>query len=66
MAKKKKYWIKDAIKNPGALRRQLGAKKGKNIPKSKLRAAAKKKGTIGRQAKLAITLSKFSKDKRRK
>lgn len=66
MAKKKKYWIKDAIKHPGALRKQLGSKKGKNIPRKKLRATAKKKGTIGRRARLALTLSKFARKKRKK
>jgi hypothetical protein len=36
MAEKK--WIK-LLKKPGALREQLGVKKGKNIPKAKLAAA---------------------------
>ena len=40
--KKKKDWIKGAIKKPGALRKQLKVKKGKKIPKKKLIAAAKK------------------------
>ena len=43
MAKKKKKWIQKAIKKPGALRKQLGAKKGKPIPAKKLAAAAKKR-----------------------
>ena len=34
--------IKKAIKKPGALRKSLGIKKGKTIPASKLKAAAKK------------------------
>jgi len=58
MAKK---WIQKAIKKPGALRKSLGAKKGKNIPASKLRAAAKKKGVTGKRARLAITLKKLHK-----
>lgn len=62
--KKKKKWISKAIKRPGALRRKLGAKKGKPIPKSKLKKAAKKKGRTGRQARLAITLGKMRKKKR--
>ena len=37
-------FIQKAIKKPGSLRKSLGIKKGKTIPKSKLRAAAKKKG----------------------
>ena len=36
--------IKKAIKKPGALRKSLGVKKGKTIPASKLKAAAKKGG----------------------
>lgn len=54
-------WIQSAIKNPGALRKSLGVKKGKKIPKSKLMAASKKKGKIGKRARLAMTLSKFKK-----
>jgi len=61
MAKK---WIQKAIKKPGALRKQLGAKKGKPIPKAKLRAAAKKGGTLGKRARLAITLGKMKRKKR--
>jgi len=54
-------WIKGAIKRPGALRRQLGIKKGQKIPAKTLRAAAKKKGKLGRRARLAITLRKLHK-----
>jgi hypothetical protein len=50
------YWIKGAIKHPGALHRQLGVPEGKPIPKGKLRAAAKKGGTLGRRARVAETL----------
>lgn len=50
------HWIKGAIKHPGALHRQLGVPQGQKIPKSKLRAAAKKGGTLGRRARLAETL----------
>jgi hypothetical protein len=56
MAKK---WIQEAIKRPGALRKALGAKKGQKIPKKKLEAAAKKKGKLGQEARLAKTLSKL-------
>jgi hypothetical protein len=51
-----RFWIAGAIKKPGALRRSLGAKKGKGIPAKRLRAAAKKGGKLGRRARLAITL----------
>lgn len=56
MAKK---WIQKAIKKPGALREQLGAKD--NIPSGKLRKAAKKGGKLGRRARLAMTLKKLRK-----
>ena len=58
MASKKK-WILDAIKKPGALRKQLGAKGGKPIPAGKLEAAAKKPGKLGQRARLAQTLKKM-------
>lgn len=50
------HWISKAIKHPGALHRQLGVPQGEKIPKSKLQAAAKKGGTLGRRARLAETL----------
>jgi hypothetical protein len=52
-------WIQGAIKHPGALRKELGAKKGKPIPAKKLASAAKKGGTIGKRARLAETLKKM-------
>lgn len=58
---KEKNWIQSAIKKPGALRQALGVKKGKDIPKKKLEAAAKKKGKLGQRARLAETLSKMRK-----
>jgi len=51
-----KNWIKDAIKKPGALRKELGAKKGEPIPAKKLASAAKKPGKMGQRARLAETL----------
>lgn len=54
--KKPKNWIQKAIKNPGALHRDLGVPKGKKIPAKKLKAAAKKGGKVGRRARLAETL----------
>lgn len=59
MAKKK--WIQKAIKKKGALRKQMGIKKGKNIPVSKLKSAAKKGGKTGKRARLALTLRKMNK-----
>lgn len=52
-------WIKDAIKNPGALRKALGVKKGKRIPAKKLEKAAKAPGKMGQRARLAKTLKSF-------
>lgn len=49
-------WIQKAIKKPGALRAELGAKKGEKIPAKKLAAAAKKPGKMGQRARLAETL----------
>ena len=49
-------WIQKAISKPGSLRKALGVKEGKNIPAKKLAAAAKKPGTTGKQARLAMTL----------
>lgn len=56
-----KNWISGAIKKPGALRKELGAKEGKPIPAKKLAAAAKKPGKIGQRARLAETLGKLRK-----
>ena len=53
---KKGGWIKDAIKKPGALREELGVKKGEKIPAKKLAKAAKALGKLGQRARLAETL----------
>lgn len=57
--KKKKFWIKDAIKKPGALRRDLGAKPGEPIPPADIKGAAKGAGKKARRAQLALTLAKL-------
>jgi hypothetical protein len=57
------HWIANAIKKPGALRKELHVKKGKKIPAKKLNAAAKKGGKIGKRARLAKTLGKLRKKK---
>ena len=54
-----KNWIQGAIKKPGALRKQLGVKKGDKIPKAKLDKAAKAPGKLGQRARLAKTLGAF-------
>ena len=61
MATVKKNWIAGAIKKPGALRKELGVKKGDKIPAKKLAAAARKPGKEGQRARLAETLKGFKK-----
>lgn len=56
-----KNWIASAIKKPGALRKELGAKAGKPIPAKKLASAAKKPGKLGQRARLAETLKGMKK-----
>lgn len=51
-----KNWIAGATKNKGALHRALKVPQGTKIPTSKLNAAAKKKGKVGKEARLAKTL----------
>jgi hypothetical protein len=58
-------WIQGAIKKPGALREELGTKPGKDIPVSTLRKASKKKGKLGQRARLALTLRKMRKKKKK-
>lgn len=62
---KKKNWIAGAIKKPGALKAELGVKKGNKIPAGKLAAAAKKSGKEGKRARLAETLKSFHKTKKK-
>lgn len=54
-----KNFIQKAIKKPGALRKELGAKKGMPIPAKKLATAAKAGGKLGQRARLAQTLKKM-------
>ena len=56
-----KNWIQDAIKKPGALKKEMGVPAGKTIPAKKLAAAAKKPGKLGQRARLAETLGKMKK-----
>jgi len=58
-------WIQGAIEHPGALRRQMGVKKGKTIPVGELEQAAKAKGKLGKRARLALTLRKLARRKKR-
>lgn len=56
-----KKFIQSAIKHPGALRKSLGVKEGKDIPAKELEKAAKKPGVTGQRARLAETLKKMNK-----
>lgn len=57
----KKLWIKDAIKKPGALHKELGVPAKKKIPASKLKKAEHSKNpTLKKRAELAKTLGKMN------
>jgi hypothetical protein len=64
LKKKKKNWIQDAIKKPGALHKMMGVPEGETIPASKLEKAAQKGGKLGKRARLAQTLKKMKKGKK--
>ena len=55
----KDMWIQEAISKPGALRKTLRVKKGKDIPEVKLKKAEKAPGKLGQRARLAETLKKL-------
>ena len=56
-------FIQKAIKKPGALRAELGAKKGEPIPAGKLTKAAKAPGKLGQRARFAELLKGMKKGK---
>jgi uncharacterized protein YaaR (DUF327 family) len=60
----KKNWIKDAIKKPGQLHKDLGVPKDEKIPTKKLNTAAEKGGKVGERARLAKTLKGLHEDKK--
>ncbi len=55
MAEKRK-WIAGATRKKGALHKALHVPEGEKIPESKLKAAEKKGGKVGKEARLAETL----------
>lgn len=63
--KRKTNWIADATKNKGALHRQLGVPEGQKIPAAEIKAAAKKGGKLGARARLAQTLKRMPKKKKK-
>ncbi len=52
----KKKWIAGATGKKGALHKALHVPEGEKIPESKLKAAEKKGGKVGKEARLAETL----------
>lgn len=52
-------FIKNAIKKPGQLHRDLGVPQGEKIPEGKLEAAEEKPGKIGQRARVAKELQGF-------
>lgn len=58
-------WIQKALgsKSKGKLHKKLGVPETKKIPTAKLKAAAKKPGKLGKEARLAETLKSFHKGK---
>jgi len=60
--KNKKNWIKDAVKNKGALHRATKTPAGEKIPEKKLAKAAKSTSPkVRKEVALARTLSKLRK-----
>ena len=57
----KKTWIAGATKHEGALHKALHVPRDEKIPKTRLKAAEKKGGKVGREAHLAETLSHLHK-----
>lgn len=53
-------WVSSAIKRPGQLHRDLGVPQSKKIPPYLIAEAAKRKGSVGRRARLAQTLGKMN------
>lgn len=52
-------WIAAATRNKGGLHRSLGVPEGKKIPPYLIAEAAKRKGKVGREARLARTLGRM-------
>lgn len=59
-----KRWMQGAVKRPGALHKKLGVPVGQKIPVKKIQKAAKAKGLLGKEARLAETFAKFRKKKK--
>jgi hypothetical protein len=55
-------WIQNAIKKPGALKKQLGVPSDQPIPAGALKAATEKGGKLGQRAHLAMILKKLKEE----
>lgn len=56
----KEKWMSSAVKNPGALRKELHVKAGNKIPAKKLsKAAHSENPKLRKRAQLAKTFKKF-------
>ena len=64
--KKKRKWIKGAIKHPGALRKELGVPEGENIPPSKLKIKKGDSTRTKQRKNLAKRLAKLRKKRKKK
>jgi hypothetical protein len=64
--KRSKLWIQNAIKKKGALSKSLRIAEKKNIPMKRLKKAAKASGILGKRARLAITLKKLARRKKKR
>jgi hypothetical protein len=60
-----KNWIVNATKNKGGLHRALGIGVGKKIPPKKIGMAAKMGGRMGKMGRLAETLIRLSKRRKK-
>ena len=56
-----KFWIQNAIKNPGALHKALKVKAGEKIPAKKLAVKESDSSLMAKRKNLAKTLASFKK-----
>lgn len=53
------HWMESAVKKPGALRKELHAKEGKDIPEKKIeRAEHSSNPLLAKRARLAVVFKK--------
>ncbi len=64
--RRKKKWIQATHLRKGALHRQLGIPAGERIPVSLLHEAAQAPGKLGHRARLALTLRKIGRQRKKR